>query len=100
MIPEKRKYFVYIVQCKDETLYTGYTVDLSRRIDAHNSSRGAKYTRGRTPVKLVYSEEFRSINEALKRERNIKSMTRKQKIEIINSNKLNGGFTVEEIFSY
>lgn len=100
MIPEKRKYFVYIVQCKDETFYTGYTVDLSRRIDAHNSSRGAKYTRGRTPVKLVYSEEFRSINEALKRERNIKSMTRKQKIEIINSNKLNGGFTVEEIFSY
>lgn len=91
MIPEKRKYFVYIVQCKDETLYTGYTVDLSRRIDAHNSSRGAKYTRGRTPVKLVYSEEFRSINEALKRERNIKSMTRKQKIDIINSNKFEWG---------
>lgn len=100
MMSVERKYYVYIVQCKDGTLYTGYTVDLSKRIDSHNSFRGAKYTRGRTPVKLVYSEELNSVNEALKREHQIKGMTRKQKIEIINSNKLNGGFTVEEIFSY
>ena len=100
MMPGKRKYYVYIVQCKDGTLYTGYTVDLSKRIYAHNSFRGAKYTRGRTPVKLVCSEELSSVNEALKREHHIKGMTRKQKIEMINSNKLNGGFTVEEIFSY
>lgn len=96
---EYKKHYVYIVECVDNTLYTGYTVDIEQRLATHNSAKGAKYTRGRIPVKLVYSEEFSSIGEALKREIKIKRMTRAQKIEMISSNKLNGGFPVEEIFS-
>jgi len=98
-VREHKKYYIYIVKCVDDTLYTGYTVDLNQRIDTHNCAKGAKYTRGRIPVKLVYSEEFSSLSDALKRERQIKRMTRVQKIEMINVNKLNGGFPVEEIFS-
>ncbi|AKA71092.1 GIY-YIG nuclease family protein [Clostridium scatologenes] len=79
--------YVYILQCIDGTLYTGYTNDLNRRIQVHNSGKGAKYTRGRLPVKLVYSEEFNTKNEALKREYAIKLMKRKRKLELINSMK-------------
>ena len=100
MMDEERKYYVYIGRCNDSTLYTGYTVNLKKRLDSHNSSNGAKYTRGRLPVSLIYYEKFGSASEALKREYQIKNMTRKQKLKMINSNKLNGGFTVEEIFSY
>ncbi|WP_051188377.1 GIY-YIG nuclease family protein [Proteocatella sphenisci] len=96
---QNKKHYIYIVKCADDTLYTGYTVDLNQRIGAHNCAKGAKYTRGRIPVKLVYSEEFSSMSEALKREGQIKRMTRDKKIEMINVNKLNGGFPVEEIFS-
>ncbi|AKN33261.1 methyltransferase [Clostridium carboxidivorans P7] len=77
--------YVYILQCIDGTLYTGYTNDLNKRIQVHNSGKGAKYTRGRLPVKLVYSEEFNTKNEALKREYAIKLMKRKRKLELINS---------------
>ncbi|AWI07610.1 GIY-YIG nuclease family protein [Clostridium drakei] len=79
--------YVYILQCIDGTLYTGYTNDLNKRIQVHNSGKGAKYTRGRLPVKLVYSEEFNTKNEALKREYAIKLMKRKRKLELINSMK-------------
>ncbi|EET85737.1 Excinuclease ABC C subunit domain protein, partial [Clostridium carboxidivorans P7] len=75
--------YVYILQCIDGTLYTGYTNDLNKRIQVHNSGKGAKYTRGRLPVKLVYSEEFNTKNEALKREYAIKLMKRKRKLELI-----------------
>ena len=57
--------FVYILSCADGTLYTGYTVDLARRVAAHNAGRGAKYTRGRLPVRLVFSEKFQTPNEAM-----------------------------------
>lgn len=77
--------YVYILQCIDGTLYTGYTNDLNKRIQVHNSGKGAKYTRGRLPVKLVYSEEFNTKNQALKREYAIKLMKRKRKLELINS---------------
>lgn len=77
--------YVYILQCIDGTLYTGYTNDLNKRIQVHNSGKGAKYTRGRLPVKLVYSEEFNTKSEALKREYAIKLMKRKRKLELINS---------------
>ncbi|WPC42043.1 GIY-YIG nuclease family protein [Clostridium sp. JS66] len=77
--------YVYILQCIDGTLYTGYTNDLNKRIQVHNSGKGAKYTRGRLPVKLVYSEEFNTKNEALKREYAIKLMKRKRKLELINN---------------
>jgi putative endonuclease len=76
-------YFVYILQCSDETLYTGITTDISRRITEHNTSaKGAKYTRLRRPVKLVYSEECRDRSEASKREYAIKHLTRKEKLSL------------------
>lgn len=79
---------VYIVRCADKTLYTGYAKDLEKRIEEHNTGkRGAKYTRSRRPVKLVYSEKCRTLSAALKREVAIKKLTRKQKIELVKSNK-------------
>ena len=79
------KYYLYIVKCADETLYTGITTDLKRRIKEHNSSpKGAKYTKARRPVSLVYSEEYINRSEASKREYFIKKkMSRKDKITLI-----------------
>ncbi len=77
-------YYIYIVSCADGTLYTGYTCDLKKRIRAHNESlRGAKYTRARRPVKLVYSEKFKNKNEAIKREWAIKKLSRKEKLIMV-----------------
>ena len=72
-------HYIYIVQCCDGTLYTGYTNNLEKRIKAHNESKGAKYTRGRNPVELMYFEEFESKNDALKREVQIKKLPRPKK---------------------
>ena len=77
------KHFVYILLCSDSTLYTGWTTDLENRIKAHNSGNGAKYTRSRLPVELVYYEEFETPNEAQKREYQIKHLTREEKLELI-----------------
>ena len=75
---------VYIVRCNDGTLYTGITNDLDKRIKAHNSAKdGARYTRSRRPVKLVYSEEVDSKSTAAKLEYKIKKMTRAKKMEMI-----------------
>lgn len=71
--------YVYIVECSDHSYYTGWTTNLERRIKAHNQGNGAKYTRARRPVKLIYFEEFSNKNLALKREYAIKQLTRKQK---------------------
>ncbi len=77
-------YYLYILKCADKTLYTGITVDLERRIKEHNhSSLGAKYTRARRPVKLVYSKKFRSRSSAAKAESRIKHLTRAEKLELI-----------------
>ena len=76
-------YYVYIVKCSDETLYTGYTTDIKNRLDKHNKGNGAKYTRGRGPVRLVYSEEFDNKVDALKREYQIKKFDRKNKLLLI-----------------
>ncbi len=73
-------YFVYILKCSDGTLYTGSTNDLEKRRAAHNAGKGAKYTRGRLPVKLVYSEAFATKGEALKREVALKRLSRKEKV--------------------
>lgn len=78
-------HYVYIVKCSDDTYYTGYTNNLSRRIEQHNQGEGAKYTKGRRPVELVYSKEFNSKSKAMKREYKIKQLTRQKKIELINS---------------
>ena len=78
---------VYILRCKDGTLYTGWTNDFEKRLQAHNSGKGAKYTRGRTPVEVVYTEECESYSAALKREYAIKQLTRQEKLEMIKSPK-------------
>jgi putative endonuclease len=75
--------FVYIVECADKTLYTGWTTDVKRRLKAHNAGRGAKYTRDRGPVRLVYVEEVPDRRLALKRELEIKRMRRSQKLKLI-----------------
>ncbi len=74
--------FVYLVQCADGTLYCGYTTDVEKRIKAHNNAKGAKYTKTRLPVKLVYCEQCHGKSEALKREHQIKKLTREQKLKL------------------
>lgn len=77
-------YFIYIAQGTDSSFYTGYTVNVEKRIQEHNvGKRGAKYLRGKTPVKLMYSETFETKSEALKREAEIKTWTREQKSVLI-----------------
>ena len=76
-------YFAYIMRCADGTLYTVYTDDITRREAAHNSVRGAKYTRSRLPVKMVYHESFATRSEAMKRECAIKRLSREQKLKLI-----------------
>ena len=81
-------YFVYILKCADETLYTGIATELERRIEEHNGSdKGAKYTRVRRPVRLVYSEKYPDRSSASKREYVIKKkMSRAEKLKLIESN--------------
>ena len=76
-------HYVYIVCCKDHTYYTGYTNDLIKRVQAHNQGKGAKYTKGRGPVKLVYYEEYEEKKTAMKREWEMKQLSRKEKETLI-----------------
>ena len=78
--------YTYIVRCKDETLYCGWTNNLEKRIASHNQGTGAKYTRNRRPVKLVYYEAFDTKEAAMRREYEIKQMSRNQKIALIDKN--------------
>jgi putative endonuclease len=75
--------YVYILECADGTLYTGWTNNLEKRIEMHSKGIGAKYTRGRGPVKLIYHEIFENKNDAMKREYAIKKLTRKEKLKLI-----------------
>ena len=75
--------YVYLLRCADDTLYCGWTTDLEHRVRVHNRGRGAKYTRSRTPVKLVYFEEFEDRKEALSREWHLKRLTREKKLALI-----------------
>lgn len=75
--------YTYILRCRDNTLYTGWTNNLEKRIEAHNTGKGAKYTKARLPVELVYYEQFETKEEAMKREYAIKQMTKKQKEKMI-----------------
>lgn len=75
-------WYVYILKCSDNSLYTGITNDIDKRIKTHNQGNGAKYTRGRLPIKLVYSELVKDKPTALRREIEIKKMSRKQKLEL------------------
>ncbi|MBX2866646.1 GIY-YIG nuclease family protein [Candidatus Kaiserbacteria bacterium] len=81
---QKHKYYVYILKCSDGTYYTGITNDLDKRVEAHNTSpQGAKYTRTRRPVRLMYSESCTDKGEALRREYEIRKCSRTQKVNII-----------------
>lgn len=77
--------FVYMLRCKDGSLYTGWTNDLEYRLAMHSSGRGAKYTRGRGPLELVYSEELPDKEAALRRECAIKKLRREQKLALLQS---------------
>ena len=77
-------WYVYILECSDLTLYTGITNNVEKRIDTHNNKKGAKYTKTRTPVKLMYQQTFETKSLAAKEEWRIKQLTRTQKISLIN----------------
>lgn len=76
-------HFVYVVRCADGSLYVGYALDPEERVAVHNSGRGAKYTSGRRPVNLVYSESFPSIGDALRRERQLKTWNKAKKEALV-----------------
>lgn len=76
--------YVYILRCNDDSLYTGWTNNLEKRLKAHSSGKGAKYTKARLPVDIVYYEEFEDKIDAMKREYEIKQLKRKEKLELIN----------------
>ena len=76
-------FFAYLVRCADGTLYGGYTTDLQKRLAAHNSGKGAKYTRSRLPVELVYWEECETREAAMSREWQLKHLTREKKLKLI-----------------
>lgn len=80
--------YVYILECADGTLYTGWTTDIQKRVQTHNAGKGAKYTRSRRPVKLVYTETFESKSDALRREYQIKQLSRAQKLSLLKMNKI------------
>lgn len=79
------KWYLYILRCKDNTLYTGIAVDVQARLEMHRSGKGAKYTRGRGPLELVYTEECGSHSDALKREIAVKKLPRQDKEKLIES---------------
>ncbi len=77
------QFYVYIVECIDGTYYTGYTPHLENRLKLHNSGRGAKYTRDRRPVKLIWHREYKYFKPAFLEEKRIKKFTRKQKEKLV-----------------
>jgi len=80
---QNESHYIYVLECSDGSLYTGYTTDVQRRLKEHNSGQGAKYTRGRLPVKLRHQESFKSRSLAQKREYQIKQLPRSKKEELI-----------------
>jgi putative endonuclease len=76
-------HYVYVIECVDGSLYTGYTTDVQRRVREHDAGEGAKYTRGRTPVELVYTESFESKSAAMSREYEIKQLSRAEKERLV-----------------
>ena len=79
--------YTYLLRCADGTLYCGWTNDLNKRVAAHNAGAGAKYTKPRRPVELVYFETFATKQEAMRREAEIKSLTRQEKLSLIETRK-------------
>ena len=81
----EHKWYLYILRCGDGSLYTGITTDVEARLETHRSGKGAKYTRGRGPLELVYREECEDHSQALKRELAVKAMSREEKQKLIKS---------------
>ncbi len=79
-------YFVYLIQCKDKSIYTGITNDLERRFNQHKRKKGGAYTRSHTVKEIIYTEKFQTKSEALKRELEIKGWRREKKLSLINQN--------------
>lgn len=90
MEKKPRHYYFYVLQCRDQTLYTGFTVDLVNRVKVHNQGKGAKYTRARRPVKLLYHECFLTKREALQKEYAFKQLRRQQKLEYLQEHGVKG----------
>ncbi len=88
---------MYIVRCSDDTLYTGWTNHLAERIEAHNRGKGARYTRSRRPVELVYFESFATKEEAMSREFKVKKLTRAEKLRMITAGSLIGDGSAENV---
>ncbi len=86
-LKRKGKFYVYIAECQDGTYYTGYTPDIERRIVFHNNGKGAKYTRGRLPVRLVWCKEYKYFKKAFLLEKKIKGLTRLQKEKLVNESR-------------
>ena len=82
-IKRSGRFFAYILECSDKTYYTGYTPDIEKRIELHNAGRGAKYTRDRRPVRLAWYKEYRYFKPAFLKEKDIKKLTREQKVRKI-----------------
>jgi putative endonuclease len=80
---EKKQWILYMLQCGDGTLYTGVTNDLDARFAAHTTGKGAKYTRGRGPLQIVYTELCENYSAALKRERQVKALSRQEKLKMV-----------------
>jgi putative endonuclease len=83
---ETNNYYFYVLECADGSFYGGYSVDVVRRVQQHNSGKGAKYTRSRTPVKLIYFECFQTKREAMQAEYQFKQLTRKKKEAFLKEN--------------
>lgn len=95
MKSKTEKYFVYLLHCADGTLYAGITNNLHRRVQQHNDGKGARYTAGRRPVELVYLENCASRSEALRREANLRKLSRRQKLDLVNTHSRAPHLTVQ-----
>ena len=80
---DNNQYYFYVLECSDGSYYAGYTNDVTRRVKMHNQGKGAKYTRGRTPVSIVYKKDFSTKSEALKAEYQFKQLDRKEKEQVV-----------------
>jgi putative endonuclease len=80
------RFFAYIVECRDGTYYTGYTPNVVNRLELHNKGRGAKYTRDRRPVRMIWFKEYKYFRKAFLEEKRIKQLTRKEKEDLVNGN--------------
>lgn len=90
MARKSNSHITYIIRCSDGTYYTGYTTELDRRLTEHNEGKGAKYTKGRSPVELVYKEKHNTKRAAMKREYEIKQLTRDEKERVIEGEVIKG----------